>query len=248
MRGIIGGNWKMHGDPEGTFGFMETMESRPSSVARADVVIFPPFTLIPLAASAAPEGVEIGGQDLFWAMEGAYTGEVSARMLLDAGAGWFLAGHSERRHVFGENDDLVRRKLEAGLTGGLRGILCVGETLGEREAGGTEKVVRRQVESGLRGLAATPDVLVIAYEPVWAIGTGLNATPDEADRVHSLIRGWVKELFDMEFASAVRIQYGGSVKPSNSAEILSMPSVDGALVGGASLEAGSFLGILDTVP
>jgi triosephosphate isomerase (TIM) len=244
MRKIVGGNWKMNGTPAGTETFMAAMGASGSPGLKADVVVFPPFTLIPLAASLAPAGVEIGGQDLFWEPKGAYTGEISASILLDAGATWFLAGHSERRHVIGETDAAVRRKLDAGLAAGLRGILCVGETLGQREAGRTEEVVRGQVESGLTGLGATRQNLVIAYEPVWAIGTGLNATPEEAGRMHSLIRGWVSGIAGEAFAASLRIQYGGSVNPANAGELLAIPSVDGALVGGASLEAASFLAIV----
>jgi triosephosphate isomerase (TIM) len=244
MRKIIGGNWKMNGSPTSMEAFMAAMGASGSPGLKADVVVFPPFTMIPLAASRAPAGVEIGGQDLFWEPKGAYTGEISPSILLDAGATWFLAGHSERRHVIGETDAMVRRKLDAGLAAGMRGILCVGETLGEREAGRTEEVVRGQVGSGLSGLEATPRNLVLAYEPVWAIGTGLNATPGEVERMHSLIRGWVSGIAGEVFSSSLRIQYGGSVNPSNAGALLSMPSVDGALVGGASLEAGSFLAII----
>jgi triosephosphate isomerase (TIM) len=244
MRRIVGGNWKMNGTARSTEAFMAAMTAAGSTDLLADVVVFPPFTLMHLASSKAPAWVEIGGQDIFWEAKGAYTGEISAAMLLDAGAAWFLAGHSERRHVLGETDAVVRRKLEAGLAAGLKGILCVGELLGEREAGRTEAVVRGQVESGLSGLPATPENLVIAYEPVWAIGTGLTATPGEAGRMHSLIRGWVEGIAGEAFASSLRIQYGGSVSPSNARELMSTPSVDGALVGGASLDPGSFMAIV----
>ena len=246
IRKIIGGNWKMNGTPRGTEEFMEALGAALGDGAAADVVIFPPFTLLPLAAATAPRWVEVGGQDLFWEPKGAFTGEISAPMLLDAGASWFLAGHSERRHVLGESDAVVRRKLDAGLAAGLKGILCVGETLAERRAGRTEEVVRGQVESGLRGLGTDASVLVLAYEPVWAIGTGLNATPEEAGRMHALIRGWASEIAGVGFAAALRIQYGGSVTPANSAELLATPSVDGALVGGASLQPESFLAIVSS--
>jgi triosephosphate isomerase len=244
MRKIVGGNWKMNGTPRGTEAFMAAMGTAGPAGLRADVVVFPPFTLIPMASLKAPAGVEIGGQDLFWEPKGAFTGEISAAMLLDAGATWFLAGHSERRHVLGETDAVVRRKLDAGLAAGLKGIFCVGELLGEREAGRTEEVVRGQIEGGLSGLGASPRDLVIAYEPVWAIGTGMTATPAEAGRMHTLIRGWVEGIAGGAFASSLRIQYGGSVSPSNAGELMSMPSVDGALVGGASLEPGSFMAIV----
>ena len=233
---------------KGEIHFLEAMRTFGSIDAEADILIFPPFTVISLLAEHATDaGVAIGGQDLFWEESGAYTGEISPSMLIDAGATWFLAGHSERRHVMGETDAIVRRKLEAGLGAGLKGILCVGELLEERESGRTEDVVRAQVVSGMDGLdASTPENLVIAYEPVWAIGTGLTATPEEAQRVHHLIRGWVSDVRGETFASNLRIQYGGSVKPSNSESILSRPDVNGALVGGASLDAGGFMSIVDS--
>lgn len=240
----------MNGSRLAALAFIREMKSLGSGYVSSEIVLFPPFTLIALIADAAADaGIETGGQDLFWLEKGAFTGEISPAMLVDAGASWFLAGHSERRHVFGETDDIVRRKLEAGLKTGLRGVLCVGELIEERDAGRTEEVVRRQVESALKGLeCVTTDNLVIAYEPVWAIGTGLTATPDEAERMHSLIREWVAGTMNNDFADNTRIQYGGSVKPDNASEILSMPSINGALVGGASLKAASFMDILKAVP
>ena len=230
--------------------FLREMKRLGSGSVSSEIVLFPPFTLLPLMADAAADcGIETGGQDIFWLEKGAFTGEISPSLLLDAGASWFLAGHSERRHVIGETDEIVRRKLQAGLESGLRGILCVGELIEERDAGRTEEVVKRQVESALRDLeSVSTENFVIAYEPVWAIGTGLTATPDEAERMHSLIREWVAGIKGSIFADSVRIQYGGSVKPGNAAEILSMPSINGALVGGASLQAGSFMDIVKAVP
>lgn len=250
MRQIIGGNWKLNGSRLTALEFLSEMKRLGSGSVSSEIVLFPPFTLIPLMVDAAADaGIATGGQDLFWLEKGAYTGEISPGMLLDAGASWFIAGHSERRHVFGESDEVVRRKLEAGLKAGLHGILCVGELIEEREAGRTEEVVRRQVESGLNDLdCVSPENFVIAYEPVWAIGTGLTATPDEAERMHSLIREWVAGILSSDFADNTRIQYGGSVKPDNAAEILSKPSINGALVGGASLKASSFMDILKAVP
>lgn len=250
MKQIIGGNWKMNGSGVAALEFLREMKNLGSGSVSSDIVLFPPFTLLPLMTDAAAEcGIETGGQDIFWLEKGAFTGEISPSLLLDAGASWFLAGHSERRHVIGETDELVRRKLQAGLSSGLRGILCVGELIEERDAGRTEEVVRRQVESALRDLeCVSPENFVIAYEPVWAIGTGLTATPDEAERMHSLIRDWVAGILSNDFADNTRIQYGGSVKPGNAAEILSMPSINGALVGGASLNAESFMEILKAIP
>jgi triosephosphate isomerase (TIM) len=250
VKQVIGGNWKMNGSSVTCLEFLMEMKRCGSADMFSDIVIFPPFTLLPLMRDAALEaGVETGGQDLFWLEKGAFTGEISPSMLKDAGATWFLAGHSERRHVIGETDEIVRRKLEAGLQTGLRGILCVGELIEEREASRTEEVVRRQVTSALDCLdSVSPANFVIAYEPVWAIGTGLTATPDEAERMHALIREWVAGIKGGDFADSIRIQYGGSVKPDNAAEILSMPSINGALVGGASLKAGSFMDIVKAVP
>ncbi|MEN8208252.1 MAG: triose-phosphate isomerase [Candidatus Fermentibacteria bacterium] len=250
MNQIIGGNWKMNGSKPAALEFLEQMKSLGSGSISAEIVLFPPFTILPLITDAAADaGIETGGQDIFWLENGAFTGEISPSMLLEAGATWFLAGHSERRHVIGETDEIIRRKLQAGLSSGLCGILCVGELIGERDAGRTEEVVRRQVESALTDLeCVSTENFVIAYEPVWAIGTGLTATPDEAQRMHSLIREWVAGILGNKFADNTRIQYGGSVKPDNAAEILSMPSIDGALVGGASLKAENFMDILRAVP
>ncbi len=250
MKQIIGGNWKMNGSRLAALEYLREMKRLGSRSVSSEIILFPPFTILPIIADAAADcGIETGGQDIFWLEKGAFTGEISPSMLVDAGASWFLAGHSERRHVFGEANDIVRRKLQAGLESGLRGILCVGELIEERDAGRTEEVVRRQVESALRDLeCVSTENFVIAYEPVWAIGTGLTATPDEAERMHSLIREWVAGVLSNDFADNTRIQYGGSVKPGNAAEILSMPSINGALVGGASLKAESFMDILKAVP
>lgn len=250
MKYAMGANWKMNGTPVEALDFLRRMRELDSPFAGPDIVLFPPFTVLPLLRQEAREaGVELGGQDLFWEERGAFTGEVSPGMLSTAGATWFIAGHSERRHVIGETDEIVRKKLFAGLEAGLKGILCVGELKEERESDRTEEVVRRQIGAAMEGLgAASPDNLVIAYEPVWAIGTGLTATPDEAQRMHSLIREWVESITDQDFAEELRIQYGGSVKPDNASEILSRPSVNGALVGGASLKADSFMAIVRSTP
>ena len=176
--------------------------------------------------------------------KGAFTGEVSAAMLVDVGATFAILGHSERRHVYGESDELVNAKVLHALETGLDVILCVGETLEEREAGQTEAVVRRHVTKGLEGVA-DPARVTIAYEPVWAIGTGLTATPEQAGEVHTYLRGVLEGLYDEGTAETLRIQYGGSVKPANVAELMAVEGIDGALVGGAALEAESFIGICD---
>lgn len=240
----------MNGSPKQALDFIGEMKKLGSLNTGCDIVLFPPFTILPLMAETAPDaGIQTGGQDLFWMEHGAYTGEISPGMLYDAGATWFLAGHSERRHVIGETDEMVRLKLETGTGFGLKGILCVGELIGERESGLTEDVVRQQVVTALDGCSGlSPENLVIAYEPVWAIGTGLTATPEEAQRIHALIREWVSEIKGNDFSDNLRIQYGGSVKPSNAGAILSKPSINGALVGGASLKPGSFMEIIESVP
>jgi triosephosphate isomerase len=242
---FVGGNWKMNGSLDHGRDFLRELDHRNIQLLPVEVVIFPPYTLIQgLSEAASRTGISLGGQNLFWEEKGAFTGEISAGMLQEAGCTWFLAGHSERRHVLGEDDAAVRRKLESGIAAGLRGILCVGELLSDREGGRTEEVVRRQVDSGLSSLDVSPDSLVIAYEPVWAIGTGLNASPDEAQRVHSLIRQWISEIKNTEFADEIRIVYGGSVKPGNAGLIMAGPDVNGALVGGASLHADSLYEIV----
>jgi triosephosphate isomerase len=215
---LVAGNWKMFKGTVETAAFFEAFE-RPAGV---QVVVCPPFTSL---AAAVGHGVPVYAQNVHWAAEGAFTGEVSAGMLLEVGVEGAIVGHSERRQLFGETDETVRRRCEAALDAGLRVIACVGETEAEREAGETGAVLRRQV-------AAIPrhDALVIAYEPVWAIGTGKTATPDLAQEAHELI----KELHDTD------VLYGGSVKPDNAAALMAQPAVDGALVGGASLEPGSF--------
>jgi triosephosphate isomerase len=218
MRKLIAGNWKMFKGPSETLAFFDSFEA-PDGV---DVVICPPFVSL---EAAVGEEWPIYAQNVHWAAEGAFTGEISAPMLIELGVHGSLVGHSERRLYFGETDDTVQRRAEAALDAGLAVIACVGETEAEREAGETEAVLRRQV-------AALPrhDLLVIAYEPVWAIGTGRTATPETAHEAHALI----KSLHD------TRVIYGGSVKPENADELLSQPSIDGALVGGASLDPATF--------
>lgn len=204
-------------------------------VATVEIVIAPPFTAVHAVAEAARNSpIGVAGQDMYWEREGAYTGEISAGMLKEAGAEYVIIGHSERRRMFNETDDTVNRKLTAALGAELTPIVCIGETLEEREAGDTAAVLDRQLKAGLDGLTG-PQVaaLVLAYEPVWAIGTGRTATPDQAEEAHALIKG----ILD------VPILYGGSVKPENAEELLRQPDVDGALVGGASLEIDSFIAI-----
>ena len=245
MHPLIGANWKMNGAGIEALDYIETLKRADVENEPVDVILFPPFTLLPVLAEDAREaGVALGAQNLYWQDSGAYTGEISCAMLLETGCSWVIVGHSERRHLFGEDDELVRLKLLAALRCGLKVVLCVGELLEERESGKTEEVVQSQVLRALEGVAeASPDRIVVAYEPVWAIGTGHNATPGEAARMHGLVRSWLSDIMGEMAAKDTRIIYGGSVKPSNANEIMAQEGIDGALVGGASLRADSLLEI-----
>jgi triosephosphate isomerase len=246
LKPYIAGNWKMNLDRAGAVALARALRAELGKPGGVDVAVFPPFVYLPAVVEAlAGSAIAVGAQDVCDRKAGAFTGEVSAEMLRDVGATVALAGHSERRHVYGEGDALVRAKLEAALAGGLSVILCVGETLVEREQGRTEEVNARQLTAGLKGLSRDDLArITLAYEPVWAIGTGRTATPQQAAEVHAYLRGVVSGLFDQAAAGTLRIQYGGSVKPDNTAALLASPDVNGALVGGASLEAATFLGIV----
>ena len=211
-----------------------------------DVSVYVPFPyLLPVGEALSGSGVTLGAQDVYHQPEGAFTGEVSAAMLADCGVGSVLAGHSERRHVIGEDDALVNKKVLAAIEAELDVVLCVGETLEQREAGETDAVNARQVRAGLEGISGEAmGRVTIAYEPVWAIGTGRTATPDDAQAAHETIRALVGEMYGTEVARATRIQYGGSVKPGNAGELFAMPDIDGGLIGGASLKAHDFAAIV----
>jgi triosephosphate isomerase len=245
-RPLIAGNWKLYKTAAQTAGFFEKFLPEVAKSEHCDIVIAPPFVNIPAAvAAAAGSQVEIGGQNLYWAKEGAFTGEVSAPMLVDVGAKWVIIGHSERRQYFGETEETVFQKTVAALEGGLNPIVCMGERLEEREAGKTEPVLLAQLRGGLGQLSTLQiERLAIAYEPVWAIGTGKTATTQQAQDAHAFIRSLLVKVFDEAVAKKIRIQYGGSVKPANARELMGQPDVDGALVGGASLEARSFADII----
>lgn len=215
-------------------------------LAKVDVAVFPPFVYLQaVGRTLGHSNVLLGAQDVFHKANGAFTGEISTDMLVDLGVKIVLAGHSERRHVIGESDEMVNQKLRAGLGAGLQVILCVGETMEQRQAGQTDEVNIRQITAGLREVDAE-DLrrVVIAYEPVWAIGTGLTATPSDAQAAHVTIRRTVGTLFDAEAAGAIRIQYGGSVNAGNAGELFVQPDIDGGLIGGASLKAGDFAAIV----
>lgn len=207
-----------------------------------EIVVCPPFTLLTYLADALEESnIKVGAQDLYWAEEGAFTGEVSAAMVKDAGCAYVIIGHSERRQYFGETNESVNKKIKAALKHGLTPIVCVGELLAQREANKTFVVLDEQVKEGLKDLSEEDmSKIVIAYEPVWAIGTGKTATPAQAQEVHKYIRSLIAKLYNEDIAQALTIQYGGSVKPDNIAELIKQPDVDGGLVGGASLDAKSF--------
>jgi triosephosphate isomerase len=243
---IIAGNWKMNVKPSETAALVKGVAEATKDFAGVDIVCCPPAIDIPAAvAAAAGTQVEVGAENCHWEEKGAFTGEISTGMLLDAGAKYVIIGHSERRQYFGETDETVNKRARAAIAAGLTAIVCVGETLEEREAGKLNEVIERQMNVGLKDVtAADCEKLVIAYEPVWAIGTGKTATPDQAQEVHALIRETLAKLVGAETAEAVRIQYGGSMKASNAAELLAKKDIDGGLIGGAALKAEDFAGII----
>lgn len=246
-RPVIAGNWKMYKTRAETLAFFSAFLPLIQSAEHCDTVVAPPFTAI-CAAVEATHGtkVSVGGQDLHWQTEGAFTGEVSGRMLAESGCTYVIVGHSERRQFFGETDDSVHRKTKAALAANLTPIVCVGELLVEREGNQTEAVLKRQFEGGLGALTpAEFSRILIAYEPVWAIGTGKTATPEIAAEAHRFIRGLAAAHFTTEQAFALRILYGGSVKPDNIKGLMAQAEIDGALVGGASLDPKSFAAIVN---
>jgi triosephosphate isomerase len=244
---FVAGNWKMNTDSRSSVELAKAVVSGSAGVARekVTVAVVPPFVYLPAVVRAASaSGVAVGAQDVYFEAKGAFTGEISPGMLKDVGCTYVLCGHSERRHVLGETDELVGKKVTAALGGGLLPILCVGELLAERDAGQTEQVVERHLRTGLAGLSAEKmSAVTIAYEPVWAIGTGRTATPQQAQEVHGFIRALLARMYDKALAQEIRIQYGGSVKGDNAKELMQQPDVDGLLVGGASLKADEFVRI-----
>jgi triosephosphate isomerase len=245
-RRVIAGNWKMFKTIAETHTYFSAFLPLVEGTKNCDIVIAPPFTAISAAVEAARgSNVAIAGQDVYWEKEGAFTGEISPNMLLEAGCRYVIIGHSERRQFFGETDETVAKKTKAALAVGLKPIVCVGEMLAEREAGMTERVCRTQFRGSLGAL--TPEEfsrILLAYEPVWAIGTGKTATPDIAASAHRFLRQCAAELYSAGHASALRILYGGSVKPDNIRGLMAQEELDGALVGGASLEGKSFASII----
>ena len=244
---IIAANWKMNMTQGESDRFVESFLRDVDDINDVEVVIIPPFTAIPKVSEALGKAhnIKVGAQNMYWERNGAFTGEISAAMLRDLFVRYVVLGHSERRQLFGETDEMVNRKVRAALEAKLRPIVCVGETLDQRDKGNVEKILSIQLRGSLAGL--TPKELqetVIAYEPVWAIGTGRNATPQQAQEAHAFIRHILRDMSDETTADRVRIQYGGSVKPENARELMSQPDIDGALVGGASLDPRSFAQIV----
>jgi triosephosphate isomerase len=241
---LIAGNWKMHKTLAEARELVRGIREGIAGIRGVDVLICPPFPLLfPMAKAVAGSSIRLGAQNAHEAPQGAFTGEVSVAMLKDVGCSDVIVGHSERRQLFGEDDSLLARKVRAGVRGGLHVIYCVGETLEEREAGRTQTVVERQMNHVINRDVA-PDRISVAYEPVWAIGTGKTATPDQAQEVHKHIRTILASTYDPDTADGVRLLYGGSVKPQNAADLFAQPDVDGALVGGACLETSDFLAII----
>ena len=244
-RPLVAGNWKMNGDTESTISLVNGIADGRAEVTNAEVLICPPYILIPRAADAlnGRDDILLGAQDLDINKNGAFTGQISASMLVDAGCKYVIVGHSERRAIYGESDQDVADKFKVAQEGGLTPVLCVGETLEERESGETEAVVARQIQAVIDVVGINQlDNAVIAYEPVWAIGTGKTATPEMAQEVHKFIRGMLAAL-NGDIAEKLRILYGGSMNAGNAESLIRMTDIDGGLIGGASLQAESFLAI-----
>jgi len=243
---LVAGNWKMNLLIDDAVKTAGELKSLVADVSTVEIVVCPVFTAL-RAVSDALKGanVAVGGQNCYLKESGAFTGELSPQMLADAGCTWTIIGHSERRQYFGETDSLLNDKLRFALASGLKVMFCIGETLEERESGRMNDVLVRQVTEGLQGLTETDFTrIAVAYEPVWAIGTGVTASPEQAEEAHAFVRELVRDQFGAAVADGLRIQYGGSVKPDNAAELMAKPNVDGALVGGAALKADSFAAIV----
>ena len=247
-RFLIAGNWKMNTTRQSGVALAgELAAVAANDEACVEVLVSPPYPyLIPVAEKLKGSAVQLGAQDVYFEAPGAFTGEVAVEMLRDCGCRYVILGHSERRHVLGETDEIINRKTRASISGGLHVILCVGELLSERQANHTEDVLDRQMHAGLAGVSeADAASVVIAYEPVWAIGTGVTASPEQAESAHEHLRNWLASRYTPAFSDKVRILYGGSVKADNAELLLGQANVDGALVGGASLKAGTFVPIIE---
>lgn len=246
---MIAGNWKMNLGVKESCDLVQAIANGIKDISDVDVLVAPPFINIPAVKDTIGESnILLSAQNMYFEKNGAFTGEISPQMLSESGCTHVILGHSERRSIFLETNELINKKVEAAIEADLIPIICIGETIEEREAGKTFDIIREQLEGSLKvfiGMGDIPASAVLAYEPVWAIGTGLTATPEQAQEVHQVIRHWLKDQFGQESSGKIRILYGGSVKPDNAAELMSMPDIDGALVGGASLKAEPFLGIIN---
>ena len=246
---IIAGNWKMHLNLASAKELIEEIKKTVMHTRDREVLVAPPFVyLISVREFIADSEIYLSAQNMHWDEKGAYTGEISASMLIEAGCTHVILGHSERRHLFGETDEFIDLKVKKAHQSGIKPILCIGEDLSQRENGETFEVIKSQLEGSLKSFIeqrTTPYDLIIAYEPVWAIGTGQTATPDQAQEVHCFIRQWIGDTFGRELSGKIRILYGGSVKPANISELMAQPDIDGVLVGGASLNAEQFIPIIN---
>ncbi|KAA3611324.1 MAG: triose-phosphate isomerase [Calditrichaeota bacterium] len=243
---VIAGNWKLHKSNSEAQQLANQIKIRSTDIKNADIILCPPYTALTVVHDVIKDSeIGLGAQNMYWEKSGAFTGEINAEMIKSTGAGYVIIGHSERRQYFGETDETVNKKIKAALDEGLKPIVCVGESLEERESDITAKIIETQVNGALSGLTAQQMAdLIIAYEPVWAIGTGKTATPEQAQEVHAQIRALVDSQFGNDVSSNIRIQYGGSVKEENAEILLGQPDIDGALVGGACLKAETFLPII----
>ena len=243
---VIAGNWKMNNDLSESQNLVSGIISGLGNDTNCDVIVCPPFTsLSEVNILIKNTPVKLGAQNMHYEESGAFTGEISNSMLKSVGCEYVIIGHSERRTIFGENDEMINKKINKALESGLKVIFCIGESLEQREEGITNEIVKKQIVNGLMNVTSDDlKNIIVAYEPIWAIGTGKTATPEQAQEVHSFIRGQIENIYSKESAENLQIQYGGSVKPENAATLLSQPDIDGALVGGACLKADSFLSII----
>ncbi|MDY7035500.1 MAG: triose-phosphate isomerase [Thermodesulfobacteriota bacterium] len=245
---LIAGNWKMNLKLDESAALVKAIGNNIRGLEGVEVLVAPPFTSLQVVKQAIGDsGIFLGAQDMYWENAGAFTGEISGEMLLEAGCTHVILGHSERRSLFNESSTIIDLKVKASVSIGLIPIICIGETLEERETGRTFEIITKQLNGSLkhfRDNKTMPSSTILAYEPVWAIGTGRTATPEQAQDVHSFIREWIKDNFDKDTANLIRILYGGSVKPENAGDLMSRPDIDGGLVGGASLKADSFIEII----
>jgi triosephosphate isomerase len=246
---VIAGNWKMNNDLNGTVNLISELKKGVNDQTKATVIVCPPFTSLETAQTLLKDSlIKFGAQNMYFEESGAFTGEISPSMLKSVGCEYVILGHSERRTIFGESDQIINKKIKTAIKHNLKPIFCIGETLEEREKGVTFEIIEKQIRFGLEGLTESElSTMIIAYEPVWAIGTGKTASNEQAQEVHEFIRNLITKLFSADFAQKLIIQYGGSVKPENAKELLGQPDIDGALVGGACLKADSFLKIIDAI-